>query len=98
LEAEQMSKQYFVYILSSSTLTLYVGVTSNLPARIHQHRTRDDVSFTGRYNVWKLVYAEVYDDVLTAIAREKQIKRWSRAKKLHLIRSENPSFNEIAAM
>jgi putative endonuclease len=88
---------FFVYILSSSTQTLYIGVTNDLSARLVQHRSSGRDTFAGRYEVWKLVYAETYGDPVTAITREKQLKHWSRAKKLWLIGRVNPHFNEIEA-
>ena len=76
-----MPKAYYVYILSNERVTLYVGVTSNLQARIQQHKAGSPGSFTERYHVWKLIYVEVFECAYTAIEREKQIKRWRRSKK-----------------
>ena len=86
-----------VYILTNRSRTvLYTGVTSDLAKRIHQHRAHvDPRSFTARYKVGILVYYEPHDDILTAIEREKQIKGWRRSKKVALIRSTNPAWNDL---
>ena len=90
------SKQYFVYIATNKRNTvIYTGVTSNLIRRAWQHRNRKRSVFTTRYNVDKLVYYEVFDDVNSAISREKQIKAGSRKKKLDLIEKINPVFNGL---
>jgi len=89
-------KQPVVYIMASRRNgTLYVGVTSNLPQRAWEHR--DDVrdGFTKRYGVHRLVYFELHDDMSTAIAREKQIKKWNRAWKLELIETNNPRWRDL---
>jgi|SRR5712691_2806382 len=91
-----VAKQYFVYILTNKSHTvLYVGVTSDLMKRIYQHRMKLVRGFTSRYHVDKLGYFEVFDDAYTAISREKQIKGGSRAKKLDLINSMNPQWNDL---
>ena len=90
-----MEKSYWVYILTNKSFTLYVGVTSNLQKRIWEHRNKLIDGFTKRYNIDKLIYVEGFKDVNQAIAREKQIKSWSRQKKMILIKSENPDFKEI---
>ena len=91
-----MTKQYFVYILTNYANTvLYTGVTSNLKKRVYEHKQKLVKSFTKRYNLWKLIYYEVYDDVKIAIKREKQIKNLVRRKKLVLIKAMNPDFKEL---
>jgi putative endonuclease len=81
-----VSDRYAVYILTNRTSkVLYVGVTGNLEQRLWQHRTKANKGFTAKCNVSKLVYVEYFGDVTIAIAREKQIKGWSRSKKLALI-------------
>jgi putative endonuclease len=80
---------YFVYIAASDSRVLYVGVTNDLERRMAQHRLHAAAGFTARYQVNRLVYFETTDDVHSAIAREKQIKRWTRAKKVDLIERMN---------
>jgi putative endonuclease len=91
-------KELAVYILSNSAATLYIGLTSNLDLRIWQHGQHiDPDSFASRYNLDRLVYVETYPDVRQAIAREKQLKGWSRTKKLRLIRGQNPEWRDMSA-
>jgi putative endonuclease len=92
-----MDKNYTVYILSSRSHVLYTGVTSNLVARIGQHREGKVTSFTSKYRVQRLVYFETFRDVRGAIAREKQIKSWTREKREELIRAKNPTWVDLAA-
>ena len=87
---------YYVYIMSSETGTLYIGMTNELRRRVHQHKHKVVDSFTGKYDVNRLVYFETYGDVLQAIAREKQIKGWTRRKKLALIESQNPTWRDLS--
>ena len=89
-------KTYYVYILSSWRRTLYVGVTNDLHRRIYEHRHHVLEGFTKRYNVTQLVYFESTTEVLAAISREKQIKGWSRSKKIGLVRSVNPEWRDLA--
>ncbi len=87
---------YYVYILSNNAgSVLYTGVTSDLQARVHQHREHLIAGFTRRYNVTRLVYYEDCDDVMGAIEREKAIKGGSRRRKLALIRSMNPDWHDL---
>ncbi len=86
----------YVYILGGKTLALYVGVTSNLPRRLHEHRSKSIDGHTARYNITRLLYAEAHDTMESAIGREKQIKRWRRDKKLALVRSANPNLRDLA--
>ena len=79
------AKQYYVYILSSISRVLYVGVTNNLERRMYEHRNKLNSGFTAKYNVDRLVYFEVTDNIHVAIEREKQIKAWRRSKKVALI-------------
>ena len=86
-----------VYILASSTYgTLYIGVTSDLIARLWQHRSGEVEGFTGRYGVHRLVRFEQFADMTSAIAREKQLKRWHRQWKINLIESDNPDWHDLA--
>jgi putative endonuclease len=88
---------YYVYILASKSRVLYIGVTNNLGARIFQHRSGDIGGFTSDYKVHRLVYYEQHAWVQEAIAREKQLKRWRREKKVWLIERENPTWEDLAA-
>ena len=89
-------RSYWVYILSSGSGTLYVGVTSNLIVRLAEHRSGIVEGFTSKYAVNRLVYYEETSDVWVALAREKQIKGWSRKKKVELIRKVNPSWRDLS--
>ena len=92
-----MSKQPCIYILASKHYgTLYIGVTSNLLARMHQHRTASGGRFTSRYAVFRLVRYEMFADMPTAIAREKQLKNWHRDWKINLIERDNPHWADLA--
>ena len=95
---EKMEKLPAVYILASQRNgTLYVGVTSDLIKRIWEHKNDQVEGFTRLYGVHRLVYFEVADTMYAAISREKQIKAGSRAKKLKLIESVNPEWNDLYA-
>jgi putative endonuclease len=86
----------YVYILASGFKHLYIGVTSDIEQRIFDHKNgKFPGSFTDRYNINQLVYLEQYGDIRTAIAREKQLKRWSRIKKIRLIVAMNPDWKEF---
>jgi putative endonuclease len=87
---------YYVYILASLTRTLYVGVTRDLARRVYQHRQQILPAFTARYAVNRLVYFEHTHDVRAALEREKEIKGWKRARKLELVESLNPAWEELA--
>jgi len=88
--------QYYVYLLTNYNNTvIYTGVTSDLQQRVWQHREKFVEGFTKRYNVWKLAYYEVAEDVMAAIEREKQIKAGSRRKKVALIEAENPTWRDL---
>jgi len=88
---------YFVYILSNwDDSVLYIGVTNNLYRRLYEHRNHMADGFTKKYNMNKLVYYEGTGDVRSAIAREKQLKGWTRAKKNALIQRENPTWCDLA--
>jgi putative endonuclease len=91
------SRQPCVYILASGKHgTLYVGVSSNLMARLYQHREGLIEGFTSRYGVFRLVRFEMFDDMASAITREKQLKKWNRDWKLNLIESDNPGWTDLA--
>ena len=89
---------YYVYILANwDDSVLYIGVTSNLNKRLYEHRNHLADGFTKQYNVHKLVYYEQTSDVNSAIAREKQLKGWSRKKKNDLISKMNPQWTDLSA-
>ena len=88
---------YWVYILASRSRVLYIGVTSNMPRRLAQHRAGGVNAFTAKYHVDRLVYCEETGDVHSALKREKQLKGWRRMKKLDLIESVNPDWNDLSA-
>ena len=89
-------KSYFVYIMTNRSKTLYTGVTNNLERRVFEHKNKLVAGFTSKYNITKLVYYEETSDVHSALAREKQIKGWLRAKKVDLIEDENPDWNDLS--
>lgn len=89
-------KQFYVYILACKSRTIYVGVTSNLETRLYQHKHELLSGFTAQYNIDRLVYFEDFDDAAAAIRREKQIKKWSRAKKIALIEKTNPTWEDLS--
>ena len=93
---EKMGKLYCVYIMMNKRNTvLYTGITSNLKKRIYEHKENLVEGFTKKYNIHKLVYYEAFNDVEQAILREKQIKAGSRNKKIRLINSMNPNWEDL---
>jgi Predicted endonuclease containing a URI domain len=92
------SHQYYVYMLSNRWHNvLYIGVTNSLESRVWQHKTKAIPGFTKKYNCDQLVYFELYERIEQAIAREKQLKGWVRAKKDALIARMNPEWRDLAA-
>ncbi len=91
-----MGKQYYVYIMTNQSGTLYTGDTNDLGRRVYEHNHKPIDGFTKKYNLTKLVYFESTSEVSAAIAREKQIKGWLRSKKLALIKSANPEWKDLA--
>jgi len=89
-------KTYYVYVMASKSRTLYTGVTNNLERRVIEHRRKLVPGFTVRYNINRLEYYEVCGDVLAAISREKQIKSWTRLKKIALIESLNRDWKDLS--
>jgi putative endonuclease len=89
-------RQYYVYIATNRQGTLYTGMTNDVESRINQHR-HGLSAFTSRYRIGKLIYAEVTEDLQAARERERQIKGWTRAKKLALIRTLNPAMRDLSA-
>ncbi|MFA5360683.1 MAG: GIY-YIG nuclease family protein [Candidatus Paceibacterota bacterium] len=91
-----MPHQYYVYIVANKyNKVLYTGITNNLYRRIYEHKHKIIKGFTHKYNITKLVYYEIFDDVESAIIREKQIKAGSRQKKIELIKTINPNFEDL---
>ncbi len=91
-----MTKLFYVYILASGKNgTLYIGLTSNLPQRVWQHKEGLVDGFTKRYNVKSLVWYEQHEEAAPAITREKQLKKWNRAWKIDLIEQENPGWRDL---
>ena len=91
-----MNKLYCVYIVSNISKMLYTGVTNDLEHRVLQHKAKLVDGFTKKYNIHRVVYFETFYDIRDAIAREKQIKGWLRAKKVALIESVNPKWKDLA--
>ena len=89
-------KQYYIYIMNNRSNTLYIGVTNNLQRRMYEHKHHLTAGFTSKYDLTRLVYFEETSDVNIAIAREKQIKGWLRAKKVALIESMNPDWRDLS--
>jgi putative endonuclease len=88
---------YFVYILTNkANRVLYIGVTNDLSRRMYEHKNALIDGFTKKYHINKLVYNECFSNMKDAILREKQLKAWRREKKIALIESTNPSWNELS--
>ena len=89
-------KKYFVYILSNKRNgTLYIGVTNNLIRRIYEHKNNLIEGFTKNYNIHQLVYYEEYNNIDTAISREKQMKKWNRSWKMQIIEKNNSTWRDL---
>ncbi|OPF95153.1 GIY-YIG nuclease family protein [Rhodopseudomonas palustris] len=87
---------YYVYLLASGKHgTLYLGVTNDLVRRVHEHRSKAAPGFSERYSIDRLVWFEIYDDAVTAITREKQLKKWRRDWKIRLIEEQNPDWADL---
>ena len=89
-------RQYYVYLLASPSRVLYVGVTNNLERRLAEHRSEDHRGFTRHYGVSKLVYFETTTNVMAALTREKQLKKWPRWRKVRLIEKGNPGWRDLS--
>jgi putative endonuclease len=92
----QGDKTGYVYFMSNRSRMIYIGVTSDLDQRVGQHKTGFCPGYTKKYKMDRLVYVETFPDMLSAIARETQLKNWSRAKKVDLIRECNPEWLNLA--
>lgn len=89
-------QRYWVYMLASKLGgTPYIGVTNNLVRRVYEHKMGLADGFTKRYRIYRLVYYEQYDDIETAILREKRLKKWNRAWKIRLIEEVNPNWDDV---
>ena len=88
--------EYWVYIVASCSGTLYTGITGAIFARVMQHKAGEIEGFSRQYKCNRLVYYESFENVRAAIAREKQIKRWRRSKKIALIEKMNPRWADLA--
>ena len=87
---------YCVYILASrKDGAIYVGVTNDIVRRIYEHRTKIVQGFTSKYNITRLVWFEIYDDPISAISREKELKKWKRSWKTKLIEEKNPLWDDL---
>jgi putative endonuclease len=89
-------KKYYIYIISSTSGTLYTGATSDIEHRVYQHKHKLMDGFAKKYNVDRLAYYEETTDINIAIAQEKEIKGWRRSKKISLIKSINPKWKDLA--
>jgi len=90
-----MQKQFYVYIATNNSGTLYTGVTNDLRRRIYEHKNKLIHGFTSRYNIDKLIFYETFNNPEEAISAEKKIKGWDRKKKIALIKTKNPKFKEL---
>ena len=88
--------RFYTYILGSISGTLYIGMTNNLEKRVWQHKHHEFPGFTSKYGVDRLLYFERFDDVRSAISREKQLKGWKREKKIALIETQNPKWEDLS--
>jgi len=91
-----MDERFWVYIIASKSGTLYTGITNSLDRRVYEHKQHLIHGFTEKYDCTRLVYFEEYSEPRCAIAREKQIKSWLRSKKIALIETMNPHWNDLA--
>jgi len=90
-------KDYYVYILTNKSRTLYTGITNDLNRRLYEHKNKLIEGFTRKYNISILVYFELFNNPDDAIRREKQIKGWLRKKKIDLIESTNPEWKDLSS-
>jgi len=89
-------RQYYIYIMTNASKTLYIGVTNDLMRRVAEHKNGQIKGFTSKYRITKLVYYEQGDNIETAISREKQLKGWLRSRKIALIESVNPQWRDLS--
>lgn len=91
-----LTKIFYVYILSSRSRSLYIGMTSDLVTRVYDHKTKTYGGHTAKYNIDRLVYFEEYGTALEAIKREKELKGWLRSRKIELIEAGNPTWDDLS--
>jgi putative endonuclease len=91
-----VNHEYWVYILTSRSGTLYIGMTNNIERRMREHKSGEFDGFSSKYHCDRLVYLEGFDDVRNAIDREKQLKGWRREKKIALIEKQNPRWQDLS--
>ena len=91
-----MSNEYYVYIMTNRSATLYIGVTNDLKRRVYEHKLKMQKGFTQKYRIDRLVYYEQTNDVNEAILREKKLKGWKREKKIALIEKNNPLWRDLS--
>ena len=91
------TKGGYVYIATNKSRTLYIGVTNDLERRMWEHKQKIGSTFAAKYNITQFVYCEACSDIRDAIAREKQLKKWRREKKVWLIERENPEWRDLSA-
>jgi putative endonuclease len=89
-------KEYYVYIMTNKSGTLYTGITNDLERRVYEHKNKLNEGFTKKYNITQLVYFASCTDVTAAITREKQIKQTLRSKKIELIKTQNPNWIDLS--
>ncbi len=92
-----LTKHYYVYIMASHSHVIYIGMTNDLRRRVAQHQQKLVEGFTQKYNCAMLVHYESTEDVHSALAREKELKGWRREKKIALIESRNPTWQDLSA-
>jgi putative endonuclease len=96
-ERDAAMRQFYVYILFSRSRTLYIGVTNDLVRRTYEHQHKLIAGFTSKYNIDQLAYYEAHPTAASAIEREKQLKGWKRDKKIALIESMNPRWDDLSS-
>jgi putative endonuclease len=89
-------RRYFVFIMTNPSKTLYTGITNSIRRRVREHKLKLTPRLATKYNITRLVYFETFEDVRNAIEREKRIKAWTRAKRVALIDSANPTWDDLS--